>query len=547
MAIHANLEHSHRMAMKPKRTFHTHLHERMTRLLLILALLGSTTLRANNIQVTNVTLGTPNTAEQSVEVQFTVSWENSWRVDGPPATWDAAWVFLKFRDAFSGAWQHCRLGDGGNHTVPAGTTLYNGLLNPAAAYNLSTNYGVGVFLHRSATGAGTFTASNVRLRWFYGQSGITFDNVTEVRVFALEMVNVAQGSFWLGDGAALNNRFVVITTSNPFQVTAETNPAFINNGGGTLGVSGWSGSIEIPVAFPKGFNRFYCMKHEISQQGYADFLNTLSYPQQAARTTSAPNSAAGTGALEPTNLNRNGIDIQTPGGGATPAVYACNLNGNTTYGEATDGLWLACTYLNWNDVMAYLDWSGLRPMTEFEFEKACRGPLTPVAGEYAWGTTAVGQALSITNPGAIDEEFGPTGANANHWNSAANPQIGLNVPVRVGGFAKSSSSRPQSGASYYGAMELSGNVNEWAIYAQANPGLQFTATHGNGDLTPTGTPDVATWPPAGTPGNGVIFRGGGFTENPANLCVSERGGGVGSFPEVNRNLAVGGRGVRSAP
>ena len=92
MAIHANLEHSHRMAMKPKRTFHTHLHERMTRLLLILALLGSTTLRANNIQVTNVTLGTPNTAEQSVEVQFTVSWENSWRVDGPPATWDGTTV-----------------------------------------------------------------------------------------------------------------------------------------------------------------------------------------------------------------------------------------------------------------------------------------------------------------------------------------------------------------------------------------------------------------------------------------------------------------------
>ena len=35
---------------------------------------------ANNIQVTNVTLQNINTAADTANVQFNVSWENSWRV-----------------------------------------------------------------------------------------------------------------------------------------------------------------------------------------------------------------------------------------------------------------------------------------------------------------------------------------------------------------------------------------------------------------------------------------------------------------------------------
>jgi formylglycine-generating enzyme required for sulfatase activity len=40
--------------------------------------------------------------------------------------------------------------------------------------------------------------------------------------------------------------------------------------------------------------------------------------------------------------------------------------------------------LSWFDVAAYLDWAALRPMTELEFEKVCRGPENRIAGEYAW-------------------------------------------------------------------------------------------------------------------------------------------------------------------
>lgn len=94
---------------------------------------------------------------------------------------------------------------------------------------------------------------------------------------------------------------------------------------------------------PNGFRAFYCMKYEVSQQGHVDFLNTLNYAQQVTRTATDPASAAGVGALRGTNANRTGIDIQTPGvASTTPAVYACNLNANSVYSEATDGKDLAC-------------------------------------------------------------------------------------------------------------------------------------------------------------------------------------------------------------
>jgi hypothetical protein len=34
-------------------------------------------------------------------------------------------------------------------------------------------------------------------------------------------------------------------------------------------------------------------------------------------------------------------------------------------------------------------------MTELEYEKACRGPLMPVANEYAWGTTTISATTAI--------------------------------------------------------------------------------------------------------------------------------------------------------
>ena len=62
--------------------------------------------------------------------------------------------------------------------------------------------------------------------------------------------------------------------------------------------------------------------------------------------------------------------------------------------------------MNWQDLTSYLDWSGLRPMTEFEYEKACRGTLNPVAYEYPWGNnSSLNMVYGANNNTNLANEF----------------------------------------------------------------------------------------------------------------------------------------------
>jgi formylglycine-generating enzyme required for sulfatase activity len=293
--------------------------------------------------------------------------------------------------------------------------------------------------------------------------------------------------------------------------------------------------------WPNGFKAFYCMKYEITQGQYRDFLNTLTYLQQSTRTGVAPNSPVTSGAMGTNNASRNGIDIQTPGNPTTviPAVYGCNLNNNSIFNEAFDGEWLACNSISYTDQAAFLDWAGLRPMTELEYEKACRGPLY-TANEYAWGTTQLSAATAISNSGASNELItnpGLSWANINNVYTAG--------PMRVGIFAGSFTSRQQAGATYYGIMEMTGNLAESVINV-TNTG--FTGNHGDGLLSVSGNANATTW-------SGISS---GEVTAPS---ASDRGGRGGSFSEavvsiINRSFVVGGyggrlpnfggRGVRSA-
>ena len=308
------------------------------------------------------------------------------------------------------------------------------------------------------------------------------------------------------------------------------------------------------------------MKYEATQGQYRDFLNTLTYAQQVNRTAVVPTSVAGTGALSSTNANRNGIDIQTPGNATTllPAVYGCNLNGNTTYNEAADGEWIACNFLSWMDGCAYMDWAGLRPMTELEYEKACRGNLPAVLGELAWGTTtAHGTNYGpLTNSGAFNElpnSPSTTLGNANYNVTSFNTFSG---PLRVGIFATASTNRVTSGATYYGIMEMSGNLSEVAVSIGNLAGRSYTGVHGDGNLFRDGTANVDFWP--GINGNGTITtantafngttgvtqgagsgsRGGEWSQVTAFAVVSERG--LSSTVNGTRVNTSGFRGVRTA-
>src|SRR6185503_17797427 len=97
------------------------------------------------------------------------------------------------------------------------------------------------------------------------------------------------------------------------------------------------------------------MKYEITQDQYVAFLNVLDSVQATGLN------------IHPLNVVRNGI-IGSP-----------SLGFRTTLPYVPADLYLP-------QLNSYLDWAALRPMTELEYEKACRGPVVPVHNEFPWGT-----------------------------------------------------------------------------------------------------------------------------------------------------------------
>jgi formylglycine-generating enzyme required for sulfatase activity len=269
--------------------------------------------------------------------------------------------------------------------------------------------------------------------------------------------------------------------------------------------------------------------------------------------------------MNSSNLYRNSIDIQTPANSTTlaPAVYACNLTSNTTYNAADDGEWIACNSINWMDGAAYLDWAGLRPMTELEYEKACRGNKAAVSSENAWGNTTIAQASGISSGGTNAETASNAGANC-VYGAATNVQC----PLRVGAFAGAATTRTQAGATYYGIMEMSGNLMEFVVHGSDKAGNSYTGLHGDGKLLGVGTANVSFWPGingnlqsltantafGGTTGitssGGAALRGGSYITNGNYTKVSDRAFGPQNQPDgifLARDSEYGIRGVRNAP
>jgi hypothetical protein len=153
------------------------------------------------------------------------------------------------------------------------------------------------------------------------------------------------------------------------------------------------------------------------------------------------------------------------------------------------------------DYYTYADWSGLRPLTELEYEKMCRGTdrtgvapgiaVYPVNGEYAWGESAglssFSTTASLTNDGTVSEGIvSPT-------SSILNIALISTGPVRCGIFAAknpTSNQRRLTGASYYGVMELTGNLEEFVLpasiqYQQGSCNstpYTYAGSHGDGNI-----------------------------------------------------------------
>lgn len=499
--------------------------------------------RANNLQISNVVIMGPNTSQHFALVRFNISWENSWRISSGPSNWDAAWVFIKYRRVTQQTWKHATLnwvngsGVGDGHVVPVTATV-------ASSNDNGTGGSYGVFIYHNADmPQSAVTYNDVQLRWNYGIDGVSDTAKLEICVMGIEMVRVPQGDYLLGDGNTGNlaGQFHDASgNATPFHVTSENAMTMGGGSAGSLGNNNGANMLLVqddfndvtsqvlPASFPKGFKAFYCMKYEITQEQYVCFLNKLSYAQQATCTNlpTPPNAAPGTNVLTFFGTPfRNGIVIMTPGvNPGSPAVYACNGNGNSTYNETDDGNNVACNNLSWADIAAYLDWTALRPMTEFEFEKACRGTELSSPGEYAWGNSAMNLVSGIINNGQINEIPTDLTANCNNTDWTAMPG-----PIRVGSLGTGINTRQATGATYYGIMEMSGNLWERTLTVGNAAGRAFTGVHGNGVLSNVyipgqmnmGDADAAYWP-ANT-ALGVGFRGGAwYFFDPEAACISNR-------------------------
>ena len=533
---------------------------------------------AANIAVTNAALNYRDTAAGQRFVQFDVQWDASWRaawtytnntptvVTNSVTNWDAAWIFVKYRLAGSTSeWSHATLStNSSDHQSPAGSTISVGLSTNAGG----TNFGVGVFLYHSAEASGSWTNRGVKLRWQYGVDGVGRESRVDVCVHAIEMVYVPQGSFYLGDGNISSDsgtnfacQFEDGQFTNAFLVTNDNYIIYLGGGtNGNLGNNnneGVAGTTTddfnnvigqiLPAPFPKGYSAFYCMKYEISQGQYKDFLNSLSRAQQVNRVASTNASYFAMAGCSTTNhhifsANVRGNGICTPSNvpPSAPITFGCDFNTNGVFDEANDGQTLACNWLSWADEAAYADWAGLRPMTELEFEKACRGPMSPVINECAWGAPNI---TPNSTANVIKTVVGVFGGGTEATSSPTNFQClgSIAGPVRCGIFATASSGRIDAGASYWGIMEMSGNLYESVVTVGRPDGRVFTGTHGDGRLTSVGTADVPSWPGSAV---GLGFRGGTYNGYPRHMSVSDRYWASAGF---GRGISAGMRAVRLDP
>jgi formylglycine-generating enzyme required for sulfatase activity len=189
-------------------------------------------------------------------------------------------------------------------------------------------------------------------------------------------------------------------------------------------------------------------------------------------------------------------------------------------------------------------------MTELEFEKACRGTGLAVANEYAWGSTGIADnEYTIINGGTTSEAIAPASYSTTVGNAAyilTIPLTGSIIgPLRLGIFAGTpgNTGRVTAGATYYGIMEMSGNLRERPVTVGNTTGRTFAGAHGNGTLDAAGNADASNWPGTGALGAG--FRGGSWSNAGTYLRVSDRVSAA-NTSDI-RSISYGGRGIRLVP
>jgi formylglycine-generating enzyme required for sulfatase activity len=481
-----------------------------------LLVLCSGQLMANGLVISNV----QRTGVNRDNIQFNISWQNSWFVGGTPGNHDAVWVFIKFKpcEVPQSQYSHALLSTTmADHSFSTGVAAAKNVV-VTNRYGTGTGHNTGILIRRRTTGVGNVVNETVTLHVVGATDGASMDPTLDydVQVFGIEMVQIPPGGFSFGDNSIGNTNW--FNTRYAVSIGTENTTVSVTYR--------WDRTVTVPAAFPKGVDEFYIMKYEISQGQYADFLNNIgSMGSQRASTAAGTNRytiAVGANGYTPTEPNR------------------------------------ACNFLSIEDVLAYLDWSALRPMTEMEYEKASKGGAFQEGG-YAWGTNTFVEALRVQTPENGTERVTlNTDANLHCLGTAAAilNEAGVSQgsgPIGVGIFARDGNeNRVSAGASFYGVMEMSGNVSEMVVAAgeyistSTINSPSYQGIWGDGMLAGFGLADVAEWPAASRAAYG--WRGGSWNDSNEYCRVGTRYWTTPyneSAPSATaRDARMGGRGVR---
>lgn len=445
--------------------------------------------------------------QREYHVTFTVSWNNAW---SNSRNYDAAWIVIKYQspDYRQSPYRHANPLSNKhsmliNHVpgspapiieVPQDRTgLY---VYPSANYRGPVSWTVQVSLDTAVFSDRNFNA-NERL----------------ISVQAVEMVYIPEGAFTLGDPDTIAYRNFSIFSSDGngmpgglYKINSESDEIPVGTAKGNLyyraDVALYHGDQKgaVPATFPKGYQAFYVMKYELQQGQYAAFLNCISPSATFHR------------------ANFSGRQYYQQRG-------SIGMNGDKYVASSPQR---PCNFLSWDDACGFADWAAMRPMTELEFEKACRGTRTPIAHEYPWNTATKKNLMRIVD--------------------TSDDLIFLNKLQEA---SMNDNNREQFGASFYWVMDLAGSLWERCVTIGDSTGRSFRGTNGDGMLAPYGFANNADWPKGSTETAGFGFRGGGYYEhnmqyggfNP-HSPIGYRN--FGSWPGGARSIAYGSRFVRTA-
>ncbi|MGA2299026.1 MAG: SUMF1/EgtB/PvdO family nonheme iron enzyme, partial [FCB group bacterium] len=417
--------------------------------------------------------------------QFDTYWANSWRSLTGPSNYDAAWIFVKYKKTGMGSdnnWHHATLS---NNFKEYSILTDNGV---PASFAPDSN-GKGVFLYRKQLGIGDNTWQGTRIVWDIQKDNIKQGDDVQLRIFAIEMVYIPEGSFYLGDGTSVGRFYTGGNPNAPYKVTA-TPPILSNTNGvsdlwadasvnslpsGDNAPPAWDnpgGNQTLNPSYPSGYHGFYIMKYELSQGLYTAFLNTIT-SNQAKIYFMSEDILKGYAGLPFPYRARNTINVDLSG------TFVCTA---PTRAE---------NWIGWEDQIAFADWAALRPVTEMEYEKACRGAdQQPNGGEYSWGTTDISSVLDFIGvDGSGTETPSPPESNTLYNRT-------IQGPIRVGIHEGKKPSRVLSGSTYYGVMDMTGNVSEQVVTLGTSQGRLFIGNNGDGELDTNGAANVPFWPRA---------------------------------------------------